>query len=169
MTSVAKVYLTQHSVDNLSTAKTYDDIENIARTLNDSLELYKRSKNIDIHCSNDFFKCGDIGASLEDKIINIVGDNWDYYLLAYKEMSDVVLPYVDKINSTDGIVNCINSQTLTLPRHYSFVLDDAYSWPNVVPELHTTSWSHTLSLNSTFIADNHKNSAEFILLSKKKL
>ncbi|WP_440890169.1 hypothetical protein [Vibrio sp. WZ-1] len=166
MTDVAKVYLTRHSVDNLSTTNTYDDIENIARTLADSLEFYKRSKNVGINCPTDFFEYGNVGDSLDDKLLDIVDNNWDFYLLAFKEMSDVVLPYVDNSNNTEGMIAVINNQQPTLPRHYSFVLSKTYRWPTVAPELHTESWSNTLSLNSKFIANNHANAEEFISWSK---
>ncbi|CAK2514611.1 hypothetical protein [Vibrio crassostreae] len=166
MTNVAKVYLTLHSVNSLSTANTYNDIENIARSLNDSLDVYKRSSNVDINCSNDFFEYGNIGESLDDKLYDIAQNNWDYYQLALNEMSSVVLPYVTN-NNTEGMIAVINNQTVTLPRHYSFILTETYNWPTVAPEQHTTSWSHTLSMNSKFIADNHNDSDDFISLSKE--
>lgn len=161
MTDVAKVYLTLHSVDSLSTATTYDDIESIASSLNDSLDVYKRSNNVAISCSNDFFEYGNIGESLDDKLYDIAQNNWDYYLLALSEMNNVVLPYVTN-NNTEGMIAVINNQTATLPRHYSFILSNTYNWPTVAPEQHTSSWSHTLSLNSKFIADNHTDIQEFI-------
>lgn len=166
MTDAAKVHLTLHSVDSLSTANTYDDVESVARALNDSLEVYKRSKNVNINCPNDFFEYGNVGSSLNDKLLDISNDNWDLYLLAFTEMNKVVLPYVTN-NNTESVIAVINLQAATLPRHYSFVLSDTYSWPTVSPELHTTSWSNTLTLNSKFIADNHTDSREFISLSKE--
>ncbi|MBQ4878422.1 hypothetical protein J8M21_14510 [Pseudoalteromonas luteoviolacea] len=165
MTKAAKVYLTLYSIDSLSTANTYNDIENIAKSLNDSLDVYKRSNNVDINCSNDFFEYGNIGESLDDKLLDIVQNNWDYYQLALSEINNVVLPYVTN-NNTEGMLAVINNQIAILPRHYSFILADTYNWPSVSPENHTTSWSHTLSLNSKFIADNHTNVQEFISWSK---
>lgn len=166
MTNIAKVYITHHSIDNLSAARTYDDVEGIKNTLENSLEVYKRSINIDINCPNDFFEYGDVGSSLDDKLLDITNDNWDLYQLVFSEMNKVVLPYVTN-NNTEGMIAVINHQTATLPRHYSFVLSSTYLWPTVTPTLHTTSWSNTLSLNSKFIADNHVDNCDFISLSKK--
>ncbi|HHX8294143.1 TPA: hypothetical protein ACVOYL_002262 [Vibrio diabolicus] len=166
MTDVANVYLTLHSVNSLSTANTYDEVEDIAKALENSLETYKRSTNVRIKCPNDFFEYGTVGTSLNDKLLNISSDNWDLYLLAFNEMNKVVLPYVTN-NNTEGMIAVINNQAATLPRHYSFILSATYNWPTVAQEQHTSSWSHTLSLNSKFIADNHIDSEDFISLSKE--
>ncbi|WP_114765306.1 hypothetical protein [Vibrio rhodolitus] len=165
MTDVAKVYLTLHSVNSLSTANTYDEVEDIAKALKNSLETYKRSNNVRINCPNDFFEYGTVGTSLNDKLLDISSDNWDLYLLAFNEMNKVVLPYVTN-NNTEGAIALINHQTVTLPRHYSFVLCSTYNWPAVSPDLHTNSWSDTLTLNSKFIANNHANVKEFVSWSK---
>ncbi|MBZ2162126.1 hypothetical protein [Alteromonas stellipolaris] len=167
MTDVAKVLLTLHSLGSLSTSNTYDDVESVTGALHDSLEVYKRTKNINIYCPSDFFEYGNVGASLDDMLLEITNDNWDLYQLALKEMTKVVLPYVTKNNNTESMIADINHQAATLPRHYSFVLCETYSWPTVSLEKHTTSWSNTLTLNSKFIAGNHTDSDDFISLSKE--
>lgn len=167
MTDVAKVFLTLHSVGSLYTANTCDDVESVTEDLNDSLEVYKRSKNVNIYCPNDFFEYGNVGSSLDDKLLEIANGDWNLYEFLLNEMTRVVLPYLTKNNNTESIIAIIIHQVATLPRHYSFVLSDTCSWPTVSPKQHTTSWSNTLTLNSKFIADNHTDSEDFISLSKE--
>lgn len=165
MSDAAKVYLSLYSVDNLSAANSYEDIEVVAANLEDTLAVYKRSNNVHVECPNDFFEFGDIGSSLNDKLLDIANDNWDQYLLAFNELNKVVLDFV-KNKNTGLVISLINNQKNNLPRHYSFVLSDYFQWPNITADLHTNSWVDTLNKNSNFISEHHKNINEFISWSK---
>jgi hypothetical protein len=161
MSDAAKVYLSLYSVDNLSAVKSYEDIESLAACLKETLAVYERSNNIDIECPNDFLEFGNVGSSINDKLLEIVNDNWDYYELALDELNKVILGFVTN-NTTEGVIYSINNQELNLPRHYSFVESNHYQWPNIAADLHTNSWTDTLNKNSKFISDHHSNIDEFV-------
>ncbi|ADZ90204.1 hypothetical protein [Marinomonas mediterranea] len=165
MTDAAKVYLSLYSVDCLSSATRYEDVDNIVACLKETLTLYDRSKNVHIECPNDLFEFGDIGSSLGDRLLDILDDNWDYYLFYLAEINKIVLGYV-KHNNTECLIFLIKNQLIDLPRHYAFVISNKYQWPDIVMDQHTTSWKDTLNKNSKFISDSNGNVDNFIAWSE---
>lgn len=164
--SISKVYFTRYSFDGLSSNSTFDDIEAILLKIENKFLEYERSNNVVIECPMELLDFKENGLSLDDILFDAAHDDLSKYQFYLDMFEKQITPHVGYIE-TNEILASISTQNYDFPRLYAYILKDTLRWPNIDMSLYTYSWSHTLTLNSEFIAKNHKDKDEFFKLSKE--